>query len=194
MTRRRAECGPCRRGRATRCPGDAAPPAARGPLALGIAWALHDIEEGVAFPGTARRLAEATGVEGLRIDSRGSWIAVGAMGALVAFACIRGVRTRGRSPLYRAVVAGLEAHVWSHLAASVVLRGYSAGVVTALPVMLPGALLARRDLRAGGVPLRAADYARGAGVLVPAAILCQVLGRALSAWLGGDSGSRSGSR
>lgn len=81
--------------------------------------------------------------------------------------------------LYRAVAAGLEAHVLTHLAASAVQRGYTAGVVTALPVMLPGARVARRELRDHGRALDVRDTALGITLLLPAAVACQVIARRL---------------
>ncbi|SJM62292.1 HXXEE domain-containing protein [Gulosibacter sp. 10] len=153
----------------------------RGPGALFAAWTLHDVEEAVAFPQTCDRLADRTGAERLRMDGRQSWAAVGMMAVLVGTSCLRGERTRGRSRLYRAVLAGLEAHVGTHLIASAVLRGYTAGVATAVPVMLPGAVLARRELERRGAPLRSREYAVGAAVLIPAALLCHLLARLLPA-------------
>ena len=64
----------------------------------------------MAFPVACERAANATGVEVLRMDHRQSWVAVGLMGVLVAAACRAGRGLGGRSRLYRAVVAGLEAH------------------------------------------------------------------------------------
>ncbi|MFF8818042.1 HXXEE domain-containing protein [Leucobacter sp. NPDC015123] len=149
----------------------------RGPLALFAAWCVHDIEEALTFPSTFDALAGRTGVERLRISRGQSWGAVGLMGVLVAFACWRGALSDGRSHLYRATAAGLEAHVSTHLAASLVQRRYTAGVATAVPVMLPGALAARSELRRAGRPLRAGDYARGAALLLPAALASQAVAR-----------------
>ena len=70
-------------------------------------------------------------------------------------------------------------HVGTHLLASLAQRGYTAGVATALPVMLPGAESARREIREGGEPLEARDYVAGVAMLLPAAIVCQVLARVL---------------
>ncbi|MBK0418253.1 HXXEE domain-containing protein [Leucobacter sp. CSA1] len=150
---------------------------ARGPAALLIAWALHDVEEAVMFPSTCERLAERTGLPWPRMDGRQSWVAVGLMGTLVAFACRRRHRTGGRSRLYRAVTAGLEGHVATHLLASAAQRSYTAGVATAFPVMLPGALVARHELRRAGIPLRTRDSLLGAAILIPAALACHALAR-----------------
>jgi hypothetical protein len=113
------------------------------------------------------------------MDQRQSWLAIGLMGVLVAVGCRRGAVANGHSRLYRAMVAGLQAHVGTHLLASVLQRGYTAGVLTALPVMLPGAESARRELRDSGRPLRPKDYAAGAALLLPAVLVCQTLPRML---------------
>lgn len=149
----------------------------KGPIALFAAWFIHDIEEAFAFPATCDRLVDRTGVEQLRITFHQSWIAVALMGALVAVACGRGVHTGGRSKMYRAVAAGLEAHVASHLIASIAQRGYTAGVASALPVMLPGALVARRELYRDGVSLQFRDTVNGVALFLPAALVCHVVAR-----------------
>lgn len=148
-----------------------------GPALLLTAWALHDVEEALAFPSTCDALADRTNIEFLRIGKRESWAAVGLMGIFVTAVCWRGLRTGGRSSMYRATLAGLEAHVYSHLAASALQRRYTAGVATALPIMLPGAIGARRELRHAGAPLRIRNYLLGACLLVPGAVICQVLAR-----------------
>lgn len=40
-----------------------------GPAALFTAWALHDVEEGYAFPATCDRIADLTGVEYAREET-----------------------------------------------------------------------------------------------------------------------------
>lgn len=133
----------------------------------------------MAFPSTCDALADRTGIKALRMDQRQSWLAVGLMGVLVALACRRGAVSNGHSRFYRAMVAGLQAHVGTHLLASVLQRRYTAGLITALPVMLPGAESARRELLNSDAPLRAEDYAAGAALLIPAALVCQLLARIL---------------
>jgi hypothetical protein len=150
-----------------------------GPAKLFAAWLIHDVEEAITFPATCDRLADQTGIERLRMDQRQSWVAVGLMGAIVALACHAGAKTEGRSKSYRAVVAGLEGHVATHLVASAIQRRYTAGVLTAVPVMLPGAAAARRELRDAGSLLTPRDYLRGAAILLPAALACQALARLL---------------
>lgn len=150
-----------------------------GPATLFVSWALHDVEEAIMFPAACDELADRTGIERLRMTPPQSWAAVGAMGILIITACADGARRGGESRLYRATVAGLRAHVGTHLLTSLVQRGYTPGVLTALPVMLPGAQLARRKLRSTGAPLYARDYARGAAILLPAAFLSHAIARAI---------------
>lgn len=148
-----------------------------GPGWLFVAWLVHDVEEAAAFPASCDYLADRIGVQALRMDSRQSWAAVALMGTLVGFACVRGAQTTGSSRLYRAVVAGLGTHVGTHLGATALARRYTAGVVTAVPVMLPGAIAAGRELTRRGMPLRTKDRALGALVLLPAAFICHVIVR-----------------
>ncbi|WP_150462953.1 HXXEE domain-containing protein [Nesterenkonia ebinurensis] len=151
----------------------------RGPILLFLSWVLHDVEEAATFPATCDYLADRTGFESLRMNSRQSWAAVGLMGTLVGFACVRGARTEGRSQLYRAVTAGLEGHVFTHLAASAVTRRYTAGVVSALPVMLPGTRAASQELSRDNRPLTTKDRALGSAVLIPAALACHLIVRTI---------------
>ncbi|MCL6422008.1 HXXEE domain-containing protein [Brachybacterium sp. JHP9] len=150
---------------------------ARGPLMLFTAWALHDVEEALTFPDACDVLAARTGRSRLRMDARQSWTAVGAMGILVGAACLRGATSNGSSRLYRAVLAGLGAHVGTHLLASVAAHRYTPGVITAVPVMGAGAWAAAHDLEREGGGLSAADLRRGFAVLAPAVIVCHVLAR-----------------
>ena len=86
----------------------------------------------MAFPVACERAADATGVEALRMAHRQSWVAVGLMGVLVAAACRAGRGLGGRSRLYRAVVAGLEAHVATHVGAFLALHFEREDVAVAL--------------------------------------------------------------
>lgn len=149
----------------------------KGPAALFSAWLLHDVEEATTFPATCERLAAQTGIQQLRMTPRQSWIAVGLMGLLAAAACARGVAESGDSRFYRAVAAGLEARVGTHLLASILQRGYTAGVVSAVLAMLPGTVIARRELARCGLDISVRDTAAGIAILVPAAAACHVLAR-----------------
>ncbi|WP_210605201.1 HXXEE domain-containing protein [Brevibacterium oceani] len=133
----------------------------RGPLVLFASWALHDAEEALTFPATADHLADLTGIDALRMTTKQSLSAIGLVGAALAVAGVRGARTRGASRFYRASVAGLEAHVFTHLLSAVAARRYTSGVLTALPIMWPGAAFARRELAELGRPLTASDWRLG---------------------------------
>jgi hypothetical protein len=152
---------------------------------LFVTWLVHDLEEAVTFPATSRLLAMHVGTKRILVTPGQSVLAIALVGALVAGACIQGVRTNGESRLYRAVLAGLEAHVVSHVAASAVLGQYTAGVITAPLVMLPGARRARTALDRGGAPLLPSDTVRGSALMLGAALLAHLVARiALPA--GGD--------
>src|SRR5699024_2864907 len=104
---------------------------------------LHDIEEALAFPSTTAMLAKRTGIGALAMNHRQSVVSIGLVGVVVGVSCARGARTGGESRLSRAATAGLEGHVFPHVAASVATRGCTAGVVTAPTIMLPAARFAR---------------------------------------------------
>ena len=161
----------------------------RGPVAMFAAWALHDAEEALTFPATADHLAEVSGIEALRMSTRQSVAAIGLVGAVVAAAGVRGMQTRGRSALYRSTVAGLEAHVFTHLLATAVLRRYTAGVITTVPIMWPGAALARRELAELGHPLTGTDWKRGIALMGAVAAAAQLTVRI--DWTAGLSSHRS---
>lgn len=139
---------------------------------LFMGWLVHDIEEALAFPSTTALLAERTGIKTLAINHRQSATAIGLVGLVVGFSCWRGARTNGESRLFRAVTAGLEGHVFTHIAASLVTRGYTAGVVTAPTIMLPAARCAR-----GGIPSSTRSSVEGAMLLVSAAVCAHVVAR-----------------
>lgn len=148
-----------------------------GPACLWVTWAAHDVEEAIAFPAMCKASATKTGIKQLNLTPAQSWATVGIMGLGIAVACIDGYRTEGRSKAYRAVVAGLGAHVFTHIAASVALHRYTPGVITALPLMLPGTIIASAELRNDNEPLQTNDYIHGTAILLPAAIACHILAR-----------------
>lgn len=149
----------------------------RGPIVLFAAWALHDAEETLTFPASADCVADLTGIDALRMTTKQSVAAIGLVGAALAAAGTRGVRTRGDSRFYRSSVAGLEAHVFTHLLSAAVARRYTSGVLTAVPIMWPGAAYARRELAALGKPLTAADWRCGAPTMGSVALAAHVLVR-----------------
>ena len=144
---------------------------------LFAAWLVHDIEEAFTFPATFRLLAERLGTQRLLVTQAQSKLAVGLMGLLVGAACVRGAHTDGKSRLYRYVTAGLEAHVATHIATSISFRSYTAGLLTAPLVMLPGARVARADIRRSGSPLLLSDTVRGGAILLAAALASHLVSR-----------------
>lgn len=139
-------------------------------VALFAAWLVHDVEEVFTFPATSRLLAARLGTDRVVVSPAQSVLAIALMGVLVGAACVRGAHTQGKSRLYRAVLAGLEAHVVTHVATSISFKSYTAGLITAPLVMLPGARVARAQLRRGGSPLLPSDTVRGGALLFAVAI------------------------
>jgi type IV secretory pathway VirB2 component (pilin) len=159
--------------------------------ALFLAWTIHDLEEAVTMSATSERIATqleqtqwppavalATQV---RTTVKEAALAILLMGTLVAGAAAHGAATDGRSKFFQYVLAGLHGHVYTHIAASLRLRGYSAGVVTAIAVMLPYSLHARRVLRTKGSLIEGPyPYVLGGVLLLPATFACHTLARRLS--------------
>mgnify|MGYP000919879171 CR=1 FL=1 len=82
------------------------------------------------------------------------YVALSLVGLLMAAASVDGYRTRGRSGFYQSVLFGYGMHAGIHLASAALARGYTSGSATAVPVVLPFWLFARRALQADGVELR----------------------------------------
>ena len=82
------------------------------------------------------------------------YVALSAMGLLMAAASIDGYRTRGRSAFYQSMLYGYGMHTFIHLGSAALTRGYTSGCATALPIVLPSWLWARRVLREEGVAVR----------------------------------------
>jgi hypothetical protein len=146
-------------------------------VALFATWLVHDVEEVFTFPATSRLLAARLGTDRVVVSPAQSVLAIALMGVLVGAACVRGARTQGKSRLYRAVLAGLEAHVVTHVATSFSFKSYTAGIITAPLVMLPGARVARAQLRRGGSPLLPSDTVQGGAFLFAAAIVSHLVSR-----------------
>ncbi|WP_166806336.1 HXXEE domain-containing protein [Cryobacterium serini] len=146
-------------------------------VALFAAWLVHDVEEVFTFPATSRLLAARLGTDRVVVSPAQSGLAIALMGVLVGAACVRGARTQGKSRLYRAVLAGLEAHVVTHVATSISFKSYTAGLITAPLVMLPGARVARAELLRGGSPLLPSDTVHGGVLLFAAAIVSHFISR-----------------
>lgn len=126
---------------------------------LFFSWLAHDLEELATMPGWTHPAFDK--IPFLPDDVRRNGLSreqvnlgIGAMGVLMAAASIDGCRTRGHSPFYQAVLYGYGMHTFSHLATAALARRYTPGVATALPVVLPFWIFAKRTLRAHGVEVR----------------------------------------
>ncbi|CAL9362938.1 hypothetical protein SUDANB95_00703 [Actinosynnema sp. ALI-1.44] len=109
------------------------------------AWVVHDLEELATMPGWTRekRVVPTTPTQAV--------IAIGLMGGVFTAAAAAGARTGGRSPFFQTVLTGFGLHSATHVAASLVFRGYTPGVITAPTVVAPFTLWALRRLRREGI-------------------------------------------
>ena len=131
----------------------------RACVALLVAWTVHDLEELATMPRKSRRVMDRMPQwvplpEGFRdrgLSQREVALAIASVGAVMTGASLAGLRTRGRSPLFRGAVLAFGLHGVGHLAASIGTRGYTTGVATAPLVVLPYWLHARRVLGRHGL-------------------------------------------
>lgn len=134
-------------------------PTTRVALGLFGSWVIHDLEELATMAATSRKvLSRLPGWVPVPPELRRDGLpqaqvnlAIGLMGVAVAAAAVSGVRSGGRSWLFRSALVGYGLHGFGHLAAATALRGYSTGVVTAPTVVIPYWLWARRVLRREGI-------------------------------------------
>ncbi|WP_395695586.1 HXXEE domain-containing protein [Nocardioides sp.] len=112
-------------------------------------WVIHDIEEVATVAGFAETSERRFG-RPLPVTPEQLAVAVGAVGVVVAAASARGAATGGRSWLFRQVLLAHAAHSAWHVGASVVVRGYTPGVVTAAAVVAPRGWWALHRLRTSG--------------------------------------------
>lgn len=126
---------------------------------LFVAWAVHDAEELVTMAATSRRVfARAPDwlpvPESLRTRGLSQThvnLSIGLVALPMALASIQGMRTRGKSRWFRGALLAFGLHGFTHLANSVAAQGYTTGVATALVIVIPYWLLARRVLRRYGL-------------------------------------------
>lgn len=134
-------------------------PTTRIAAGLLAAWAVHDLEELLTMRRTARELLprlprwvpiphelRRDGLEQRHIN-----LAVALMGLAMATASAAGVRSGGRSPLFRGALLGFGVHGFTHIAMALAARRYVTGVATAPTVVIPFWLWARRELAWAGV-------------------------------------------
>ncbi len=113
---------------------------------LFISWLVHDLEE-VATVGAFAREYERRFDRRLPVSPEQMAMAVTAIGFLVGIAAARGASSEGRSRLFRQVLLAHAAHSAWHVGASVAMRSYTPGVVTATAVVGPHGWWALRRLR-----------------------------------------------
>jgi hypothetical protein len=128
---------------------------------LFLAWLSNDIEELATMVDTSEQFealfaeSQIPAIKKLapfaRRTQRETNLEIAAVGLAMLIASVLGARTDGRSKVFQSALNGLQAHVASHVGLSVVLRGYSSGVVTAVLSVLPYTVWARRRLRERGV-------------------------------------------
>lgn len=128
-------------------------------LGLLAAWAAGDLEELLTLRATSRevlaRMPQTVPIpEEWRRDGmpqRHVTAAVAGMGAVMATATALGVRSQGRSAVFRGAFLGHGVHGFGHVASALVLRRYTSGLLTAPTVVIPYWLWGRRRLAAEGI-------------------------------------------
>ena len=91
------------------------------------------------------------------------------MGAYLAGVSAVGVRSQGRSRLFRSAPLAFGLHGFGHMAGSVALRQYTTGVATSPTIVIPYWLWARRALAREGLSDRegTARWAAATLLLLP---------------------------
>ncbi|GAA2673189.1 MULTISPECIES: HXXEE domain-containing protein [Actinoplanes] len=122
-------------------------------------WALSDLEELWTMSRSSRyllpRLPAALPVPArLRRDGlsqRHVALGIAAMGLLIGAAAAEGVRSQGRSPIFRGVLLAYGLHGFGHLGMAAVAGRYVSGAATAPVIVIPYWLWARRELARHGI-------------------------------------------
>jgi Protein of unknown function with HXXEE motif len=136
----------------------------RIPLAtagLFVAWIMHDVEELLTMSNTSRTLVQQLpdlmpipgSIREQGLTTRYLATGIATIGLIVAAAAVRGYRTQGRSVFYQNALLAFGLHGLGHIAASLLTRGYTSGVLTA-PMVVLFWLWATRALEEAGVPNR----------------------------------------
>jgi len=131
-------------------------------LGLFAAWACHDLEELFTMRETSRvvaaRMPDWVPIpDDVRQDGLSQPhvnLSILLVGAYLAGVSAVGVRSEGRSRLFRSALLGFGLHGFSHIGATVALRHYTAGVVTSPTIVIPYWLWARRALAREGISTR----------------------------------------
>ena len=127
-------------------------------LGLFAAWACHDLQELFTMRETSRvvaaRMPDWVPIpDDVRRDGLSQQhvnLGISLMGAHVAGVSAVGVRSQGRSRLFRGALLAFGLHGFGHIAGGVALRQYTTGVATSPTIVIPYWLLARRALAREG--------------------------------------------
>ncbi len=146
-------------------------------LGLFVAWACHDLEELFTMRESSRavaaRMPEWVPIpDDVRRDGLSQQhvnLGISLMGTYLAGMSAVGVRSQGRSPLFRGALLAFGLHGFGHLGLTAVLRQYTTGVVTSPTIVIPYWLLARRALARERLSDRAgtARWAAASFLLIP---------------------------
>lgn len=148
-----------------------------------VAWVVHDAEEFLAVPWWSAQLPglqerhPRVPLRVWRLIAPGrveAGVAIGVIGVVMTMAVIRGAGTAGRSEFFQVMLLGFGWHVLTHLAFSVLARGYTPGVVTAVLVAAPFSWWAWHRLGQAGLT----EAVTASEVVLVLALLPLVLGGA----------------
>jgi hypothetical protein len=128
-------------------------------LSLFATWALSDLEELWTMSRNSkqvlRKLPSALPIPAQwrqsGVSQRHVAAGIATMGLVMGAAAAAGVRSHGRSPIFRGVLLGFGLHGFGHLGMTAAARQYVAGAATAPTVVIPYWLWARRELAKEGI-------------------------------------------
>ncbi|MEU8663786.1 HXXEE domain-containing protein [Actinoplanes philippinensis] len=129
-------------------------------LGLFLAWAVHDAEEVLTASWWSARVAPRLLAEGWPpavvsgTTTPRFAVAAAIVGTAVLAAAIQGARTDGHSTFYRAAVVVFGWHGAVHVGQSLLVRAYVPGLMTAVLLVIPYAIVTRRHLSPDPVPTR----------------------------------------
>jgi Protein of unknown function with HXXEE motif len=128
-------------------------------LGLFVAWASHDLEELFTMRESSRavaaRMPEWVPIpDDVRRDGLSQQhvnLAISLMGVHFAVVSAVGVRSGGRSRLFRGALLAFGLHGFGHIGLTAALRQYTTGVATSPTIVIPFWLWARRALAREGL-------------------------------------------
>jgi hypothetical protein len=164
---------------------------------LPLSWLVHDIEELVAIEGWSDRWRDAPGMSTLQrrlvermVSTRRRFaVAVALVGCVVVGATVAGVlEPDGIGILvYTTVLGGYSLHGFVHVGGSLVFRGHTPGLLTAVSLVIPVPVTLYRRLLGAG--LLAPEVAVATGVVgfvvfLPVVVLANRLAARIERTLG----------